>query len=98
MEWICDNGIAEIRWKKKFCNWFVAMPLPKQGVKKKKWQCHCRKWEGKKIVVAEIWGGTTKKSATLTIFLQHFHNKSQVIIYYQFKFEFKTEITFLIQQ
>ena len=56
------------------------------------------KWEEKKIVVAEIWGGIKKISVTSTIFLQHFHNKSQVIIYYQFKFEFKTEITFLIQQ
>ena len=25
------------------------------------WQCHCRKWEEKKIVVAEIWGGIKKK-------------------------------------
>ena len=48
-------------------------------------------------MVAEIWGGI-KKNATFTIFLQHFHNKSQVISYYQFKFEFNTEITFLIQQ
>ena len=24
------------------------------------WQCHCRKWEKKKIV-AEIWGGIKKK-------------------------------------
>ena len=33
------------------------------------WQCHCRKWEEKKIVVAEIWGGIKKKkSATPTIF------------------------------
>ena len=29
-------------------------------------------------MVAEIWGGIKKKkSATFTIFLQHFHNKSQ---------------------
>ena len=34
------------------------------------WQCHCRKWEEKKIVVAEIWGGVKKKSAMSTIFLQ----------------------------
>ena len=52
----------------------------------------------KKIVVAEIWGGIKKKSATFTIFLQHFHNKSQLISCYYFKFEFNTEITFLIQQ
>ena len=87
---------------KKICNWFVAMPLPKQGVKKK--NCgNCgnailENGKEKKIVVAEIWGGIKKKkkSATSTIFLQHFHNKSQVISYYQFKFEFNTKITFLI--
>ena len=35
-----------------------------RGRKKKLWQlwqCHCRKWEGGKIVVAEIWGGIKKK-------------------------------------
>ena len=63
------------------------------------WQCHCQKWEEKKIVVAEITcEELKKKSATSTIFLQHFHNKSQVISYYQLKFEFNTDITFLIQQ
>ena len=35
-------------------------------------------------MVAEIWGGI-KKNATFTIFLQHFHNKSHMISYYQFK-------------
>ena len=35
----------------------------------------------KKKVVAETWWGIKKKSATSTIFLQHFHNKSQVINY-----------------
>ena len=35
MEWNCGNGIAEIVGEKNFCNWFVAMPLPKWGVKKK---------------------------------------------------------------
>ena len=59
------------------------------------WQCHCQKWEEKKIVVAEITcEELKKKSATSTIFLQHFHNKSQVISYYQLKFEFNTDITF----
>ena len=38
--------------------------------------------EEKKIVIAEIWGGIKKISATSTIFLQHFHNKSHVINYY----------------
>ena len=36
---------------------------------------------GKKKV-AEIWGGIKKKSVTSIIFLQHFHNKSQVFSYY----------------
>ena len=36
----------------------------------------------KKKVVAETWWGIKKKSATSTIFLQHFHNKSHVISYY----------------
>ena len=40
------------------------------------------KWEEKKIVVAEIWGGIKKISVTSTIFLQHFHNKSHMISYY----------------
>ena len=61
------------------------------------WQWHCRnrkkiflaivtmplpKIEGKKIVVAKITCEELKKSATSTIFLQHFHNESQVISYY----------------
>ena len=45
-------------------------------------------------MVGEIWGGIKKKNATSTIFLQHFHNKSQVISYYQFKFKFNAEIIF----
>ena len=36
----CGNDIAEIGGKK------VLWQL---------WQCHCRKWEGVKKVVAEIW-------------------------------------------
>ena len=49
----------------------------------------------KRIMVAKIWGGIKKKkSVTFTIFLQYFHNKSQVISCYYFKFEFNTEITF----
>ena len=66
--------------KKNCYNWFMAMPLPKQG--ENLWQCHCQKWEEKKIVVSKIWGGIKKKSAMSTIFLQHFYNKSQVISYY----------------
>ena len=62
------------------------MPLPKQGNKiyfQQLWQCHCRKW-GKKSG-SEIWGRVKKKSVLSTIFLQHFHNKSHVISYYQLK-------------
>ena len=62
----------------------MSMPLPKMGEKKK--------WLPKS-------GEEVKKktNATYTIFLQHFQNKSQVISYYQFKFEFDTDIIFLIQ-
>ena len=60
----------------------MAMPLPKMG--------------GKKIVVAEITCEKLKKKKVLH--LQYFYNKSQVIIYYQLKFELNTDITFLIQQ
>ena len=64
----CGNGIAEIEF------FFFFWQL---------WQCHCRKWEKKKILVAEITcEELKKKSATSTIFLQYFHNKSQVISYY----------------
>ena len=72
MEWICGNGIAEIGGKKNCYNWFVAMPLLKQEGKNlwQLWQCHCRKCEEKKLVVAEIYGGIKKKSATFIIFLQ----------------------------
>ena len=61
-----------------------AQGKPNDGKKKnwQLWQCHCRKWEEKKIVVAEIWGVIKKISITFTIFLQHFHNKSHVISYY----------------
>ena len=39
-----------------------------------------------------------KRDATSTTILQHFYNKSWVVSYYWFKFEFSTEITFLTQQ
>ena len=45
-------------------------------------------------MVIEIWGVIKKISVTSIIFLQHFYNKSHVISYYQFKFEFNIEITF----
>ena len=80
----------------------MAMALPKQEGKKIL-QLVCgnaiaENGREKKKKVAEIWGGIKKKSVTSIIFLQYFHNKSHVISYYQFKFEFNTEITFLIQQ
>ena len=37
------------------------------------------------------------KDATFTIFLQYFHDKSQVVSCYRFKFEHNTKITFLLQ-
>ena len=80
----CGNAIAKIG-KKKFCG-NCGNAIAENGKKKK-------------IVVAKItYEELKKKSATSTIFLQHFHNKSQVINYYYFKFEFNNEITFLIQQ
>ena len=94
-QWHCRN-----RRENFFCNWFVALPLPKQGVKKKNGNCgnpiakngkEKKKWFPKS-------GEELKKNTMSTIFLQHFHNKLQVIRYYQFKFEFNIDITFLIQQ
>ena len=38
------------------------------------------------------------RDATSTTFLQYFYNKSWVVSYYWFKFEFSIEITFLTQQ
>ena len=48
----------------------VTMALPKIGVKKKGY---------------EIYERVKKKVVMSTIFLQHFHNKSHMISYYQFK-------------
>ena len=73
----------------------MAMALPKQEKKKKICgNAIAEIGEEKKIVIAEIWGGIKKISATSIIFLQYFHKKSYVISYYQFKFEFNTKITF----
>ena len=71
------------------------MPLPKQGKKNfvTVMAMALPKMGGKKCG-SEIWGGLKKK----VLRLPYFHNKSHVINYYQFKFEFNTEITFLIQQ
>ena len=51
VEWNCGNGIAKIRGKKLFmsvCGNAIAEIGGKKIVVKKLWQCHCRKWEGKK--------------------------------------------------
>ena len=50
----CGNAIVEIGEEKNFVA-IVAMPLPKMG-------------GGKKIVVAEIWGGIKKKCYVHNIF------------------------------
>ena len=74
-----DNYITEILADR---NQLWQCHCRNRGGKNILWQYHCRKWEEKKKIVVEIWGGIKKKSATSTIFLQHFHNKSQVISYY----------------
>ena len=48
VEWICGNGIAEIRGKKKLLQLVCGNAIAKNG-------------RGKKIIVAEIWGGIKKK-------------------------------------
>ena len=85
VEWNCGNGIAEIGWKKKnlqlVCGNAIAEiggnffffgncgnPIVKNGKEKKK--------------LFPKPGKELKKSATSTIFLQHFHNKLQVISFY----------------
>ena len=78
------RGVLEVK-RKKNDKLIVAMPLPKQGNKKKKLA----------IVVmtlpkmgggergSEIYGRVKKKKGVMsTIFLQHFYNKSHVISYY----------------
>ena len=83
----CGNQVAEI-----VGNW---------GERKYElWQPSCRKWEEKKkkgIVVGEILGRNLKKKKKV-LYPQHFYNKTQIVSCYYFKFEFNTEITFLIQQ
>ena len=71
------------------------MSLPKQGNKKKKLAIVAMALPkmGKKNVVPK--SRESKKKVQRS---QYFHNKSNVISYYQFKFEFNTEIIFLIQQ
>ena len=70
MEWICGNGIAEIGEKKKLLQLVCDNAIAEIGGKIlwQLWQCHCRKWEEKKIVVAEIWEGIKKKCYVHNIF------------------------------
>ena len=72
LQLVCGNAIAEIGGKFFFFFFFFLWQL---------WQSHCQKWEGKKKLFPKS-GKELKKSATSTIFLQHFHNKLQVISYY----------------
>ena len=56
------NVITEILAAQTSCS--CSKKKRNRGRKKKLWQlwqCHCRKWERGKIVVAEIWGGIKKK-------------------------------------
>ena len=64
----CGNAIAEIG-RKKNCFGNCGNGIAENGKKKKK-RCY------------EICERVKKKVVTSTIFLQHFHNKSQVISYY----------------
>ena len=64
------------------------MSLLKQGNKKKFSNCGngIAKNGGQKKRGSEIYGRVKKKKGVMyTIFLQHFHNKSHVISYYQLK-------------
>ena len=60
MEWNCGNEIAEIGLPKQVKFFFWQL-----------WQCHCRKWEEKKLVVAKIWEGIKKKKVLRS---QYFYN------------------------
>ena len=87
---IFGNGIAAIPSTHTYCpggcsKCECAQGKPNDVDKKKFGNCGnaiAEIGKEKKIVVAKIWGGIKKKSAMFTIFLQHFHNKSQVISYY----------------
>ena len=76
-------NLNRMELKKNCCNWFVTMALPKMGGKK---------W------FRNLGKSKKKKSVLSTIFLEYFYNKSHVISYYQLKFEFNTDINFLIKQ
>ena len=81
------RGVPEVK-KKKFDKLIVVMSLLKQGNKKKFSNCGngIAKNGGQKKRGSEIYGRVKKKKGVMyTIFLQHFHNKSHVISYYQLK-------------
>ena len=63
---ITEIPIAQTCWSKTNCGNAIA-----EIGGKKLWQCHCRKWEEKKIMVAEIWRGIKKKKVLRT---QYFYN------------------------
>ena len=72
MEWICENSIAKIGRKK---NWLQLVCGNDIAEIWGKFCGNCgnviaENVRKKKLVVAEIWGGIKKKSATPTIFLQ----------------------------
>ena len=73
----------------------MAIPLPKQGEKKFVTivVMALPKMGGEKLSFRNL--GRVKKKV---LHSQYFHNKSHVISYYQFKFEFNIKIIFLIQQ
>ena len=85
MEWNCGNDIAKIGLKKKNLQLVCGNAIAEIGriffFFWQLWQSHCQKWEGKKKLFSKS-GKELKKSATSTIFLQHFYNKLQVISYY----------------
>ena len=88
--------------------------VKKKKKKKERWRCRIINGGGDKSInqTVEKKGRKNKrnrkrnngmylgnlKSATSTTFLQYFHNKSQMVSCYWFKFIFSTKITFLTQQ
>ena len=61
----CPSGFSK-------CECAQGKPNAEIGKKKwQLWQCHCRKWEEKKIVVAEI---TCEKLKKKVLRLQYFYN------------------------
>ena len=75
----CSSGSARMRFTN--CGNQVAKIVGNWGKGKYElWQPSCRKWEEKKLWLPKSEEELKKqKNATSTIFLQYFHNKSQVI-------------------